>query len=303
MIIMDAFNFTHGLALMDYTLKAPFLSCMRDLTVRGNWKDPDLTFNLKWLNDKKKDEMEKTFEQNSLNNPNAPQTLASKVSSLSDVFKNFNLDHFKLKINPAFEHAMKQLYLYTANSDRALVLSNTFSRMFEDEKPLYQMLNPTFKDNEQSWKLVKYLQTFLNQEFMVSPKVAEDYLRQSKKDSQAVLKGLVQFDFTTCTLNWVFLLNLLVKWIPKNGIPSFNYYLFNTFLRPYRLKDMESLSTDEPQERPQERGITDDLQHLMDDNAEVQEEPTFPFPLPAFYASAMDQDHIPVIFQNLSLRF
>jgi hypothetical protein len=295
-VIMDFFNFTHGLALMDYVEKAPFLSCLRDLTIQGNLKDPDIAFNLKWYMDEKETEMEKDQANATLSNPNAASTLSNRTVSLSEVFKNYNLDHFKTSLNPAFEHAMRQLIRYTQNSDRQAILSNTFSQIFELEKPLYLFLDPTLPDNSQSWKLVQALEQVLKP-FFASPKLVQDYLKESKREAEANFKEFLQFDFSRHTLNWVFLINLMAKWIPANGIPSFNYYLFNTFLRPYSIGDIV-LSESNPEQEPIQG---QEEEELVLPDGEVKPESTFRLPLPMFYSSGFDPDHTPSIFQNTIL--
>lgn len=294
MLIMDFFNFTHGLALYNAVLNEPFLASMRDLTQSQMKDDAQLKFNLKWFGDEKKTDLEKDIENQSVGNPNGRGSLPNRAISLSEVFKNYNTDHFKMKILPALDHCMEQLYNYTQNGDRKSILGNTFSQIFEREKKYYTFLDPTLNDNQQSWKIINGLEIFLKNHFYVAKTQSMEYLKASKMESEYNFGLLGGFDFKRQFINWVFLSNLILKWVPTNGSPSFSYYLFNTFLRPYRLKDIV-----EPSEKViHEPLIDDELSEQSGRDDEIQ----FHLPIQQLFSEIKDPAHLPPIFSNLFLQ-
>lgn len=278
MLVMDFFNFTHGLALMNAAIDMPFLRSLRDIAVESDFKDPVIAFNLKWFMDKKQTSSAEKDLQQQLENPRNQAEM-----SLSSTFNNYDQESYANSINKAFDHAFEQLYSYTKNPDRGNILANTFSQIFEHEKDYYTMLDPIEPDNVQSWALARTFSAFVRDKFYIEDGLSEEYLRTSKSEGADVLGQLTNMSFKAYLFNWVFVANLMIKWIPANGIPSFNYYLFNTFLRPYTLNEIAEHEPDE-------------------EESDIQpDEITFQIPFPNFLAQIRDPTHLPSIFSDFYL--
>lgn len=229
MLIMDFFNFTQGLSLYSECFNQPFFSAMRDLSTTDVLQDPRIQFQVKWFNSNANQQNEQ--EQDYLLNQNQPEF------GLTEVFKFYRLDHFQRDFEPSFQHALEQLEEYTSQPSRKVILGSTFQQIFESEKEFYNLIHPTYSDQEQEEGIVTVLVEFLQQQFRIPPDITTDYLEHSIILKNHYLSLILHpFNLSDHEINWTFLTNLILKWYPINGIPSFAFYIFNTFLRPFDYK-------------------------------------------------------------------
>ena len=233
-IIIDFFNFTHGLTLMEVLQTQPFIRYLALSTID---EEANPLFN------KTANEVLMWFEPDGADEEDADTEQVEQVAAQGGkrrirnpkIFQ-FITSEFADQIRAALNHQRDVLEIYTKEKDtRTSVLSTSYFQLFMKERDLYAMFDSHLSTQQQSDQYFQLLSQALMSYFGMSPVNTQRYLTLSKQNQVEILNELFHTDFQQYPLNYFAILNLCLTWVPSTGIPSFKYYLFNTYLNPVNL--------------------------------------------------------------------
>jgi len=230
MLIIDYFNFVHGATLFASLLNMPFL---RFLMAAGVDEEMNPLHNemanevLGWFLDDS-NPSEARVEQE------AKQ--GAKTSAKDPLVFRFADQELTRELTVAIETVNNVLQSYTRDVDnRRTVLTTSYFRTFEAARKLYNVFDTHLSQQDQSSLYYTMLKYALETHFSISEGTVAEYLAASKANQCEILGALFGANFADKPISYFALLNLCLRWIPGNGVPSFKYYLFNSYLCPVNL--------------------------------------------------------------------
>ncbi len=230
-IIMDFFNFTHGLTLIQQLQGLDFMQALILATIDEDWNpenNPQVNLELGWF-------LEENLEEE-LNVEQISRLPGKGANSTQPNPFRWANPNFNKAIMRGMQEARVLLEAYTKDiQNRVTVLTSSFYHMFESERRLYQIFDESLSNEDQAGFYEAVLQLILSDRFLVNPEVVTFYLEASLSNQKEILSRLVQMDLSSLPINYMAILNLYLTWFPQTGIPSFRYYIFNSYLKPVNL--------------------------------------------------------------------
>lgn len=231
-LLMSFLNFTHATSIFDELMDQPFLNALLNVGAEeGLGLDSDeVGFYLGWFTQEAaaqeqglQADMERAVDQ------------PSRRADLKDVFSTYS-GEFNEEMRIGVNLAERVLGEYSGDLDnRKTVLFASFTKHMKAELALQERIVSGGSDPAQ-WTLniMEILSTELSQTYGIHPVHLETYLMQGMELTELYVREETGVDIHGAPFAFHALLHLIVKWVTYNGLPSTRWFLFNTWLKPFR---------------------------------------------------------------------